>query len=242
MEEILDYIESYFQRIMPESERRNFEKKCKTDKSFAEAVAWYTLARNAAGEELLQQKKKEWSESGRLVAMMPERKFTLKKIFPYAAAASVIIAVALYFLLQGTSPQQLADAFISKNYTTLSQRMDATNDTMQLARSEYNAAKYDEAAAMFAAYAASHTDNSEAKTNAGLAYLQLKKYDEAIAQFDALIAMTGLYSNPGKLLKAVTLMERNGAGDKDKAKELLTQVISENLDGKEKAQELLDKL
>ena len=54
--------------------------------------------------------------------------------------------------------------------------------------------------------------------------------------------MKGLFSNAGDFLKAVSLIERNGPGDKDAAQKLLQKVVSEKEEGSEKAEELLKKL
>ena len=84
------------------------------------------------------------------------------------------------------------------------------------------------------------TANFDAKKNAGIVSLQLKNYDKALAYFTQ-IENDPRFSNPAKLYKALTLMERNNAGDKEQAKELLQQIIQNNLDGKETAQQWFGK-
>ena len=70
---------------------------------------------------------------------------------------------------------------------------------------------------------------------------RLNNYDKALEYFTILEADTGLYSNPGKFYKAITLLKRNKDGDKDAAKLLLEQVRDENLEGKKEAEEWLKK-
>jgi hypothetical protein len=52
----------------------------------------------------------------------------------------------------------------------------------------------------------------------------------------------GLYSNPAKILQSVTLMERNLPGDAAMARQLLQNIVANDLEGKEFAQEWLKKM
>ena len=83
--------------------------------------------------------------------------------------------------------------------------------------------------------------NSEAKKYAGIVSLRLNNYDKALEYFTMLATDTGLYSNPGKFYKAITLLKRNKDGDKEAAKLLLEEVRDENLEGKNEAEEWLEK-
>lgn len=65
------------------------------------------------------------------------------------------------------------------------------------------------------------------------------QYEMALQQFDELGEMENLYSNPGKFLKAVTLMRRNEGADKQEAKNLLEQVVREDASGRDQAEEWL---
>jgi hypothetical protein len=82
-------------------------------------------------------------------------------------------------------------------------------------------------------------DNSDAKKYAGLVFLATGDYDSALARFDELAAMKGLYSNPGLFLEAVTLLQRNRKEDLPRARPLLEQVVREKLEGSEQAEEWL---
>jgi len=46
---------------------------------------------------------------------------------------------------------------------------------------------------------------------------------------------------PWKILLCLTLMKRSGPGDREQAKELLQQVVQNNLEGKQQAQQWLGK-
>ncbi|HLA57984.1 MAG TPA: hypothetical protein VK622_04470, partial [Puia sp.] len=81
-----------------------------------------------------------------------------------------------------------------------------------------------------------------AKEYAGITALRLKEYDRALSYFEQMETHKGLYSNPAQILQAVTLMERNRPGDAAKAKLLLKKIVSDDLEGKEFAQEWLKKI
>jgi tetratricopeptide (TPR) repeat protein len=80
-----------------------------------------------------------------------------------------------------------------------------------------------------------------AKKYAGIVYLRLSNYDKALAYFQDLEKYTSLYANPAIFYHALTLMKRNQPGDKQTAKQLLQQVVQNNLEGKGNAKQWLDK-
>ena len=90
----------------------------------------------------------------------------------------------------------------------------------------------------------SESDSSvfTAKKYAGITALRLKEYDKALSWFEQMETYKGLYSNPAQILQAVTLMERNQPGDAAKAKQLLQKIVTDDLEGKEFAQEWLKKM
>ncbi len=83
--------------------------------------------------------------------------------------------------------------------------------------------------------------NISIKKYAGIVYLRLGNYDKALAYFQELEKYTSLYSNPATFYHALTLMKRNQPGDKQKARQLLEQVVQNDLEGKETAQQWLKK-
>jgi hypothetical protein len=80
-----------------------------------------------------------------------------------------------------------------------------------------------------------------AKKYAGIVYLRLSNYDKALAYFQDLEKYTSLYANPAIFYHTLTLMKRNQPGDKQTAKQLLQQVVQNNLEGKGNAKQWLDK-
>ena len=84
--------------------------------------------------------------------------------------------------------------------------------------------------------------NADAKKYSGLGYLLSETYDKALQQFNELANMKSQHNNPGIFLQAVTLLERNNPGDKEKAKQLLNVVIEQHLEGYEKAGEWVKRM
>ncbi len=250
--ETIEYIDSYFRQTLNENERTAFEKKCEDDNAFAQEVAFYVTARQSLREELLQQKQSVWqTKNGKEELPTSAEEFpfipSLKKSLAsrwvtYAAAACLVLAASVYFFEANTSPKRFAENYIKTNYSSLSQTMDASHDSIQVGIAAYNDKEYDKALQLFEGVEKNHPSNSDAKKYAGLAYLQKKNYDKALQQFDALANMKGLFSNPGDFWKAVTLMERNKTGDKEEAKKLLQKVVNEKEAESDKAAEWLKKI
>ncbi len=239
-----EYIESYFQQTLSSEERVTFEKRIQTDETFAKEVAFYVATRQALHEELLKQKTASWKdeklqeETAPIVSMA--KKSILSKWFTYAAAACLFLVLSVYLFEAKTSPRRLAASYVKTNFSSLSQTMDASRDSLQLGIAAYNNKNYNRALQLFNGVEKNDSANSDAKKYAGLVYLQQQKYDKAIQQFDALANMK-LFSNPGDFLKAVSLLQRNKPGDKKEAKQLLQKVVNEKEEGFDEAGKLLKK-
>jgi len=243
--ETIDYIDAYFTQQLSAGERTMFEKRCEDDTDFAREVAFYITTRQSLREELLKQKQADWKtkETEEDLPFI----HTLKKSFAnrwvtYAAAACLVLAASVYLFEANPTPRKLAENYISNTYGTLSQSMSGDTDSLTLGMAAYNDKNYDRALELFKGVEKNNPANADAKKYTGLTYLQKEEYDNALQQFDALTNMKGLFSNPGDFLKAVTLLERNGAGDKEEAKKLLEKVITEKEEGFEKAAEWEKKL
>ena len=245
MLQTLEYIEAYFENTLNPEQRLQFEQRCVTDEAFAKEVAFYITGRKAARLALEEDKKKHWKnteyESGKEGAEKSQPKIIqLKRWLPYAAAASLIISIAVYFLFIKSNPQQLASHYINDQLTQIGQTMGASADSLQQGIEAYNQKEYDRALQIFESISRREPQNSDVIKYKGLSYLMKKDYSMALLQFDALSAMN-LYSNGGLFLKAVTLLERNQKGDKEKAKQILQQVVAEKKEGSAEAQRWLDK-
>lgn len=240
----MEYIDDYFKSSPGEEQKRAFELRIINDISFAEEVAFYISANGAIQGQLEQEKKQRFREIYSQRKAAPVVKMPVRKIMRYLAAASVVAVVILsisVFNGGNTSPQQLADQYISQKLDTISVTM-GTRDSMQSAADLFNHKKYKEALAIFEPFAQNHPENNEVKRFTGMAYLRLEQYNEALAYFSELASNKSLYSNYGMFYKAITLIKRNKTGDAETAKKLLQEVVDTRQEGKEDAERILKKM
>lgn len=177
-------------------------------------------------------------QTGKVVQLFSSHSFRTAA----AVAASIIVLLAAYIVLfqPDQNSQRLAENYFDEHLQQLSQTMDASTDSLQLGIAAYNNKEYVRALAYFQGVYHNYPENSEAKRNIGLTYLATEEYDKALQQFDELASVDSLYSNPGLFFKAVTLMLRNEEGDKQQAKQLLQQVVTEEAEGSREASEWLE--
>jgi tetratricopeptide (TPR) repeat protein len=245
MENYLEYIDAYFKHELQPEEARHFEQRIKEDKSFAEEVAFYLSAKQVLKEEAITEKKKWFKEldeqnssSSKLRSISPVR-----KIWVYAGAAAVIlfiVSAGYLFVFKQSSPQQMANKYVKENLQSLGVTMGNSKDSLQNALGLYNEGLLNASLVQFESIAQRDSSNNSAKEYAGIVYLRLGNYDKALAYFQQLEKYS-LASNPAIFYQALTLLKRNQPGDKQQARQLLQQVVDNDLKGKETAQHWLDK-
>jgi len=244
MNEDLSYIDAYFQKELSEEERQKFELRCISDEGFATEVAFYVSSRAALRDVLLDEKKKIWASSNPAEATQstpaPVKTLSFRKWAPYAAAACVVLALLAYPLFFKESPEKFAAKYIKNDLSAISQTMDASRDTLQLAIAAFNKRDYPTAGAMFEAYSNNHPDDLYALRYIGQTQLMRAEYDQAIKTFELLSAKKA-YSNPGLFLKGIALLGRNQPGDQEAARLLFRKVTDEHLEGEAQARQWLDK-
>ena len=246
MEENLEYIDAYFQRMLDTEEIKRFEQRLAEDNDFAEEVAFYLSAKQSLKQEA-DVEKKEWFrqllDQQAPVINIDRRSTQRIWIYRLSAAAAVII-VAFFawsiFFSNSASPEQAADNYINTELKPLGVTMSAELDSTQNGLRLYNSGQYDSAVVIFDAISQRDPGKYEPKKYAGIAYLQLGNYEKALQYFRQFEKDT-LYSNPSIFYQALTLLKRNLPGDKEKAKELLEHVRDNGLEGKEFARRWLDK-
>lgn len=247
MENDLYYIDAYFQRTLDPEEIKRFEQKIADDKEFADEVAFYLSAKMSLKTEADQEKKDRFREllaqQRPIIDINQHRKAKKIWIYRVSAAAAVIVCILFagyFFLSKSSSPQQMADNYIKENFQTLPVKMTAERDSIEDGLRLYNNGQYDAALKQFESIAKRDTGSYLIKKNLGIIYLRLGSYDKALQYFQAFEHDT-LYANPSLFYQALTLLKRNLPGDKPKAKELLQQVVANDLEGKESAQQWLNK-
>jgi tetratricopeptide (TPR) repeat protein len=238
----MEYIESYFKGGHTAEQKLQFENKILNDAAFAEEVAFYISASGAIKQELYDEKQQRFRDlyaDHKVVSMKPR----VRALWKYMAAASVIVTALLitwFVSVNNSSPHQLADKYVQQNFKILNVTM-GNGDSLQTGISLFNAGKLNEALSVFETLENNDALNSEATKYAGIVSLRLGNYDKASEYFSLLEADTGLYSNPGKFYKAITLLERNKGDDKEQAKQILQQVVDKDLEGKNEAEKWLKK-
>ena len=246
-----EYIENYFSGKRGSEEANLFEKRIESDPDFAEEVSFYLSAHAVAGEIARTEKKQQFREiyqnnqQGNPAFVVKTSNTPLaRKLVYYAAAAAVVagIVFGIYTMNSTVSPSRLAERYENEHLLNLGVTMSSRSNSLQTGIRWYNEGKTTEALSQFEKIIQSDTSSFTAKKYAGLVYLRLKNYDKALDYFKQLEAHQELYANPALFYQALTLMKRNQSGDAPKAKLLLQQIVQNDLEGKETAQEWLKKM
>lgn len=234
-----EYIESYFQGLLSDEEIKIFDQKLANDPAFAENVAFYLNAQNAARSLAHEEKINRFRKIP--VSSPVSQIRVMKQWIPYVAAAAVISAIILLtvFYFNDPSPEQLAHQYVEKEFATLGVPMGTAEDSLEQAARLYNAGQNELALASYEKIIQQDPGNSDAIKYAGIIALRLRQYDKALAYFQNLEKFSQLYANPGKFYSAIALLERNHPGDQSNAKKLLQEVVKDNLEGKATAEKWL---
>lgn len=245
MVENLEIIEAYFNNELAQDRKNEFDRRITTDPVFAEEVSFYLSSKQVAAAELEENK----SRLAELYRQHKQGNFTgrrreppLRQLWPWVAAAAVLAGVIFgwYTWFQPVSPAELANKYITENFQSLPVNMGGREDSLQTALRLYNDGRGEEALKYFESMVVRDTSFAEAKKYAGIVSLRLGEYDKAISYFSQL-ANYRLFSNPGKFYEALTLMKRNQSGDNERARQLLQEIVENDLEGKEDAEEWLKK-
>ncbi len=240
----LDTIESYLTGQMAEADQLAFEASLRTDPVLAETLTFYVMAQHTAKNQAAAHRRAEWESRRRTegIQPLPTRRIG-QWVYGVAAAACLVLALGVgWYFLNRPSATELADAYVNQNFTTLSVTMDGRADSLQTGIRAYNQGRLADADALFGAILQREPANADALKFAAIVSLRRGNYDQAINQFHQLSQRADLYANPGVLYEAIARLKRNQPLDKQTAKELLTNVISKNLDGRDEASKLLERL
>ena len=233
-----ELIENYFSKKLSPDEKAKFEADLKSNPDLADEVAFYLAVKKAAVEKAKENKLAERHAEWQTVKQRNAKFVTLRTWYA-AAAALALVAFGLVwyvFVSQNQDLQQMANGYALENFTTLSVQMGNTGDSLQLAINSYNQGQYATATKMCEQILARDPKNPSALKVAGIVSLKLLNYDKAISYFHQLGEQQNLYANPGKFYEAIALLESGLPLNKKRAEQLLNEVISGNLEGKEEAQ------
>lgn len=228
----LEYIDNYFNGALSKEEITQFDKKVLEDPAFAEEVAFYCSAMQAAKDELTQERQQHFRKIYYQREAAKRRDVpVIRRMRPFIAAAAVVAALVAgwYLFMQQPSPNRMAGKYIAEHLQKLSVPMSAPiDDELERGKALYNDNRLQEAQRVFEDISQKDTASADAKKFAGLVSLRLEQYDRAIEYFTEL-GNIQLRANPGKFLHALTLMKRNQQGDERQAKQLLQQVVDQKL-------------
>lgn len=257
----LELIEKYYKGRLAGNEVDEFTRREKADKLFAEKVKSYTeimagieyygeqheFAETVKGWE--NEIKQDTGRKSFTPTVDPPSKGD-EKVIPInrnsyywlsAVAASVLILIA-FLTFRDEEPEQLANAFIEENFTTLSTTMGSEANNLAAGIGAFNEKDYAEAEKRFLSLSDNEDLAAESAKYLGITYLQTGQYDKAIEQFNKLILHEELYANPGKFYLAITLMKRSEGADETEAKKLLQEVVARELPGYKEAADWLEHL
>jgi tetratricopeptide (TPR) repeat protein len=239
------YIERFFKGELNAEELKEFEHKIKNDPVFAEEVAFYSSVMHLYKKQLAEERKERFRKlyEERKAQRKQERPALVRRLWPYAAAAVMAgLIFGVYMYLRPPSLQNQANQFIKKNFEIqMGVQMTGKEDSLDAAIQSYNEGKLPKALQQFEKLIQSDSTASSPKRMAGIVSLRLGNYDKAIEYFTQLENLQRS-SNPGKLYHALALIKRGRTGDKETVRQLLKQVMDNNLDGKETAQKWMESL
>jgi tetratricopeptide (TPR) repeat protein len=243
MNDSLNLIDSYFNKLLPAQEKQAFEERCISDPLFAEEVAFYISARDQLKLELHENKKKEFREYGAGLNIQPPVRTLKSNLFRILSVAAMLIVLFLCWQLfmKEPGPQKIADAYISSELDVLGKTMGGRPDSLQMGITAYNHKQYDKAEMIFRNMAIKNASDPESIKYLGIVYLASGKYDNALAEFEKLSGFK-LFANPGPFYSALALMKRSAPGDHEKARQLLQNVVQQNLHGKKYAEDWIRKM
>jgi tetratricopeptide (TPR) repeat protein len=239
----LNLIDSYFNKLLPASEKQAFEERCISDPLFAEEVAFYVSARDQLKQELYENKKKEFREQGAGLTIQPPVRTLKSNVFRIFSVAATLIVLFLCWQLfiKEPSPERIANAYISNNLDVLGKTMGGEPDSLQIGITAYNQKQYDKAEMIFRNLAGKSAPDPEYIKYLGIVYLASGKYDYAIAEFEKLSGFT-LFANPAPFYTSLALMKRAAPGDHEKAKRLLQNIVQQDLYGRKHAEDWIRKM
>lgn len=231
-------IDNYFQGKLEIAEKEAFETRLELDKNFAEEVAFYLQTKASLQEEKLRQRHAEW---------LPNRKRSkqtvIYKRMAMGVAASLVLMIFGWLLLKKPelTPEQVATEYIELNFDKqMGVSMSESADSLAIGKQLANEGKTNEALKIFDELIKKDSTNFQAKKIAGIVSVKVGNYDKAIKYFDALGKQQGLQSNAGYFYEALALLKTNLPNNKILAKDLLTIVVKQNLEGKPLAERMLE--
>ena len=244
----MENIDRYVSGHMSAEERQAFERRIVEDPDLANEVAFHLSALAAARDSADESRKARFrtiyeEENGQQNGRATGKVMALSGFRRALTAAAILLVVGLawVFFLRPASPHILAQEYIKKELTRTGVNMGNDQDVLTPARTMFNAGDLTGTAKYLDSLLHKEPDNADANRFSGVVSLRQGDHDKALGRFRRLAALPGLYANPGQFLEAVTLLDRDASGDREKAREALMKVMKDGLGGKEWADKWLKK-
>ena len=227
---MFEQIDTYFQGKLSVDDKKAFEERLDIDPAFAENVAFYLASKATIQDANLRQRHNQWQPNRQRANTV-----TLFTRLATGIAATLVLALSWWVLLKKpeNTTEQMAMQYIEQNLMTLPVKMDETQDSLELGKRFYNDKKYPEAIAIFKKLL---DKEPQALEFTGLTAMQLNQYEGAISYFEKLAKNTELITNRGKFYTALVYFKQ---GNTQKGKQILKEVIEQNLVGKKEAEDFL---
>ena len=238
----LDYIDNYFKGQLNDDEIREFELRIEQDPVFAQDVAFYVSATGMLKQEaeMITQERFKELESQQPVKM---RQSPVRKMVYWMAAAAVSIGLIFRMFLFTPTSTKMVDNYIANELTfeTHVKMSIAQEDSFRLAEKLFLAKRFSDALLICDALARSYPEKDEFILNAGIIALKAGNIEKAITYFES-YEQKKRYADQGRFYYAAALMKRNRAGDREKAKEMLEDIVESKENKHEIAAEWLKKM
>ena len=267
MSDFLEEIDKYLDDIMTPEERKSFEEKVDNDSTLAEELKlqkdmrsiyedkdWIegdtTALKNNEAKQLSDFfRSDEASSLKESIAEVVDQNRTKsgnrnKNFYFLGIAASIIVLMTISIFVFSESDY---NALYSENIAldeipSMITRGEEENELVKNAQELFEQKKYEEAAAIFLKYHQSNVADIDPLSYiySGVAYLELDKFDKAIAQFELLEQTNTLQSKKANWYKAMVYLKGE---EKEKLKGILVKITSDpdNYNFKE-AKVLLEKI
>lgn len=243
-EELYILFENYLSNQLSEKEKIDFENQLQNDTSIREKLAIYKdlngFLENKFSQESIDFKKnletisKSHFEKSTVNEKQNKGKIIQFKPYYFAIAASIILVIGTWFMMQNSMP----------NYNDYNQHEDAyftergdIIKNLKLAQDAFNAKNYPEAITNFEIVLKSYK-KPEIEFYYAVSLLEVDKYAESEAIFNNLKSGTSIYKNKSTWYLALSNLKQKKY---EETKEFLKQ-IPEDAEDYAKAQKLLDEL
>ncbi|QHT69037.1 tetratricopeptide repeat protein [Rhodocytophaga rosea] len=252
---LAELIDNYLSGRLNQEEKSAFEQRLSAETALAEQVALQrkiTTGLQTAGRLNMLALLKE--EDAKMPAYQPEEEATTateaktisfnptsKQMYYWAAAAVLLLMVPVFMLLRANeSGEKLADSYFHAHENQWVST-DGDSSLSAQAMEHYEEGKYAMALNIFEKMLGNNTAEAEVQFYKGNSYLALKKTQEAIQSFEAVLTMpANKYTEEAEWYLALSYVQ---ADDEKQAKKILKGIMdNENHPYHKEAQDLMKKL